>query len=56
MIVLSEAALADFVAASAAILGVELDDAALAAVREAMRGVLKQASLVLEESQPPGSP
>lgn len=55
MTALSDEALAEFVAASAAILGLQLDDEALTTVRDTMRGVLKQASLVLEDSQPPAS-
>jgi hypothetical protein len=53
---LSDEGLAEFVAASAAILGLQLDDEALATVRDTMRGVLRQASLVLESPQPPASP
>ena len=45
---LSDAALAEFVASSAAILGLQLDDQALTTVRDTMRGVLNQAALVLE--------
>jgi hypothetical protein len=55
MTVLSDAALAEFVATSAAILGLQLDDQALATVRDTMRGVLNQAALVLEYPQPPAS-
>lgn len=50
---LPDDALAGFVAASAAILGLQLDEETLATVRDTMRGVLKQASLVLEDPQPP---
>jgi hypothetical protein len=49
----SDAALAQFVASSAVILGLQLDDQELAAAREAMRGLLNQAALVLDDSQPP---
>lgn len=53
MTALSDEALMEFVAASAVILGLPLDDESLATVRDAMRGVLKQAALVLEDSRPP---
>jgi hypothetical protein len=53
MTVPSDDALAAFVAASATILDLQLDDEALATVRDTMRGVLKQASLVLADPQPP---
>lgn len=52
---LPDDALAGFVAASAAILGLQLDEETLATVRDTMRGVLKQASLVLEDPQPPSA-
>ena len=53
MTALSDAALAEFVATSAAILGLQLDDQELAAARDTMRGLLNQAALVLDYSQPP---
>jgi hypothetical protein len=53
MTALSDAALAQFVATSAAILGLQLDDQELAAARDTMRGLLNQAALVLDYSQPP---
>lgn len=43
----SDEELAAFVAASAAMLDLKLDDGALAAVTEAMRGVAAQAALVV---------
>jgi hypothetical protein len=55
MTIPSDGALAEFVATSAANLGLQLDDETLATVRDTMRGVLKQASLVLEDPQPPAS-
>ena len=45
---LSDKDLAGFVGASAAILGLPLDDQALAAVTDVMRGLLKQAEIVLD--------
>jgi hypothetical protein len=48
MTMLSDADLAAFVTTSAIVLGLRLDDAALAAVTDAMRGVLGQAALVLD--------
>lgn len=53
---LSDADLAVFVAASAAILGLQLDDQAQAAVIDAMRGLIKQAALVLDYPKPPATP
>ena len=53
MTALSDTALAQFVATSAAILGLQLDDQELAAARDAMRSQLNQAALVLDYSQPP---
>jgi hypothetical protein len=53
---LSDAELAAFVAASAAMLGLQLDDQAQAAVRDAFRGVIGQAALVLDYPKPPAAP
>ena len=53
---LSDAELAAFVATSAAMLGLQLDDQALAAVLDAMRGVVSQAALILEYPEPPAAP
>ena len=50
---LTDAALAEFVATSAAILGLPLDDQELAAARDTMRGLLNQAALVLDYPEPP---
>jgi hypothetical protein len=52
MTTLSDADLAAFVATSAAILGLQLDDQAQAAVLDAMRGLLSQAALVLDYPKP----
>jgi hypothetical protein len=56
MTTLSDADLAAFVATSAAILGLQLDDQAQAAVLDAMRGLMKQAALVLDYPKPPTAP
>jgi hypothetical protein len=56
MTTLSDADLAAFVATSAAILGLQLDDQAQAAVLDAMRGLMKQAALVLDYPKPPAAP
>lgn len=48
MIVPSDAALTDFVTASAVLLDITLDDDAREAVVDAMRGVAVQAALVLD--------
>jgi len=56
MTTLSDADLAAFVATSAAILGLQLDDQAQAAVLDAMRGLMKQAALVLDYRKPPAAP
>lgn len=48
MTVVTDDDLAAFVTISAAILGLQLSDDALAAVHEAMRGVMMQAALVLD--------
>jgi hypothetical protein len=55
MTTLSDADLAAFVATSAAILGLQLDDQAQAAVLDAMRGLMKQAALVLDYPKPPAA-
>jgi hypothetical protein len=53
----SDVDLAAFVATSAAILGLQLDDQAQASVLDAMRGLMGQAALVLDHPKPPtGSP
>ena len=56
MTTLSDADLAAFVATSATILGLQLDDQAQAAVLDAMRGLMKQAALVLDYPGPPATP
>jgi hypothetical protein len=56
MTTLPDADLAAFVATSAAILGLQLDDQAQAAVLDAMRGLMKQAALVLDYPKPPAAP
>ncbi len=48
----SDVALAEFVSTSADILGLQLDEQALATVRDTLRGVLIQAALVLEHPEP----
>jgi hypothetical protein len=53
---LSDAELAAFVATSADMLGFQLDDQALAAVLDAMRGVISQAALVLDYPKAPAAP
>lgn len=45
---MSEADLADFVATSAAMLGLQLDEQGLEAARDAMRSMLVQVALVLD--------
>jgi hypothetical protein len=55
MTTLPDADLAAFVGASAAMLGLQLDDQAQAAVLNAMRGVLSQAALVLDYPGPPAA-
>jgi hypothetical protein len=49
---LSDSDLADFIAASATVLGLQLDDSARAAVLDALQGVMRQAALVLDYSKP----
>jgi hypothetical protein len=49
----SDTDLAAFVAASAVMLDLQLDEAALASVRDAMRGVAVQARIVLAHSPAP---
>jgi hypothetical protein len=56
MTILSDSDLAAFVATSATLLGLQLDDHAFAAVLDAMRGVINQAALVLDYSEPPAAP
>ena len=55
MTTLSDADLAALVTISAAILGLQLDDQAHAAVLDAMRGVMSQAALVLDYPKPPAA-
>jgi hypothetical protein len=50
-----ETELEAFIATSAAMLGLQLDDRARAAVLDAMRGVMNQAALVLDYPDPPAS-
>jgi hypothetical protein len=52
MTTLSDVDLAAFVATSAAILGLQLDDQAQASVLDAMRGLMGQAALVLGHPKP----
>jgi hypothetical protein len=52
----SDADLAAFVAISAITLDLQLDDQAQAAVLDAMRGLMKQAALVLDYPKPPAVP
>jgi hypothetical protein len=56
MMAASDAELAAFVGTSAAILGLQLDDEAQAAVLNAMRGLLSQVALVLDYPESPAAP
>jgi hypothetical protein len=53
---LSDSELSAFVATSAILLGLQLDDQALGAVPDAMRGVINQATLVLDYSASSDTP